>query len=109
MAVTVTITAPLDGEVIGMPYEVRGTATPSPAARSVALMAWQLDGGPLRDLAFTPAGAGNPVNYTFTLMEEDCPNVDTWYSLAVYAWDDGTPAACGPASVSFLRGSGSRM
>jgi hypothetical protein len=107
MACTIVFNNLLNGQKIPLPFEVNGriTVLPTPPNGHIIAAARQIDDNPLIDIKdnCTPApgpAVGGPIDFSLTLTSSDCPAVDQYYMLTVYAWDD-VSAPVSVASVTF--------
>jgi len=91
-----------NGQEIEVPYEVTGSATITTG--NAAIVAWQIDDKPIHNIP-SLGGASPTFTFEFTIGEQDCPQVNTWYMLSVYLWEVGTGGSgdCTIESVTFKR------
>jgi hypothetical protein len=93
----------VDGQIIGLPFEVTGTVAASGGAQNIVSVARQVDDQSLVDIS----GQCNPelisapapsVDFAFALTDADCATPG-FYILTVMAWDDD-PNAVGAATAT---------
>jgi len=106
MAATFTNMNLVDGQMIGLPFEVTGTVTASGNAHNIVSVARQVDDQSLIDISgqCNPELIGAPapsVEFAFALTAADCATPG-FYILSVMAWDDD-PHSVGatPLTVTF--------
>lgn len=81
----IIVDSPVDGQELEVPFTLSGTATAIAPATNVVAIEVQIDSAAQHDLGVVPAPS---IPFGYTVTEADCPAVDTWYLLTIYAWDD---------------------
>jgi hypothetical protein len=85
----VDVTSPSDGANSVTIPKADCTADITPAQGvHITMVGMHIDGGPLR--VIWPKMPSDPwaSPVTFTISDGDCPSPGTWYTVAVYAFDD---------------------
>src|SRR5262245_19790466 len=104
----IQFTFPSNGQQVVFPADASGNIDkPLSAAAGLKLqaLARQIDDNALVTIPVTPVPADFPFPFFFDLPSAECPDVNTWYMLTVYAWD--TDGDCTVQSVTFKRVAGS--
>src|SRR5438067_1661782 len=100
MSCSISIGNIMNGQNVPLPFEVSGSVMlqSTGATDSITAVAMQIDDNPLLDLTV----GGSPTLRTFSveLTSRDCPTMNTYYMLTIYAWDNVSPSAS-MASVTF--------
>src|SRR5262245_18506424 len=93
-----------NGQELILPFDVSVTIlapiNPPAGALTVSAVARQIDDNGLVNLGVT-AGTSLPISLGIEVTTAECPDVNTWYMLTVYAWD--SPGDCTLQSVTFKR------
>lgn len=89
-----------NGQQVVIPFEVHGTVS-GPGGVNLNALSRQIDDNALVTINLPNNPTALPHNFSFEITLADCPDVNTWYMVTVYAWD--TENACTIFSLSFKR------
>lgn len=88
-----------NGQEVLLPIEVSGTVSAPAAGPTLSALARQIDDNALVTL---PLPNNNlPHAFSFEVAATECPDINTWYMLTIYAWDN--QGDCTIASLTFKR------
>ena len=102
-----------NGQEIILPFEVTGSINapanpPPPLPVTLAAAARQIDDNALATITVPPVPPPPPPNptnlpvlFSFEVAAAECPDVNAWYMLTIYAWDN--QGDCTLQSVTFKR------
>jgi hypothetical protein len=107
MACSISFDNLVNGQNVPLPFEVSGTITvlPTPAGGHLVAAAMQIDDNPLSNVGDNcnpnPGPlATNDISFFVDLTTANCPLMNTYYMLTIYAWDN-VSAPVSLASVTF--------